>query len=490
MTALTQRRKTRVAALLVLAALQAACSSAPLPPAPQRADAGAGSISTDQTPAGADVTGTPGTAAAVVAERAPGGPAGRQGVLEPAAQQAGSRAATRPGRAQVRVPSEPLALFSRRDDRTGITDTQITLCLHAYLSLGKALGIDEDALNVFWNDLNRRGGVAKRSLRMLYADDRNEPDHAVTAATTCRDRNAFLLVGGPGYDQVPAVREWAERGMLYLHDTAAASRPGLRYSFAFMATLERLGESFAEVAATQLAGKKVGIIHRDSENWEPALTAFRRVAEAAGIEIVAEAAVVEKKADYHAEVLRMKDRGAEVVWAWETPLAAAQIISQARAQAYRPQWLVLTSNLLAQGLGEQALDPPLIGVSGSPPYSFGDRTGGFASYAADLAQFEAAYAREGQTQKIDGATGDLLFQAWTAFSKITALLQACGRGCTRNALAEVMRRGYATTVVGCPLDFSRDGRHGALGVYVSQAYRARAGVVNFRPTSVCRSVPR
>ena len=46
------------------------------------------------------------------------------------------------------------------------------------------------------------------------------------AAQKCKDLNPFLLIGGIGFDQIPAVRQWAEQNkMLYIYHDAVLRAP-------------------------------------------------------------------------------------------------------------------------------------------------------------------------------------------------------------------------------------------------------------------------
>ena len=87
--------------------------------------------------------------------------------------------------------------------------------------MASAFHISASDLNVYWQHVNDHGGIFGRSVHGDYTNDNYDPGTAVQAAQTCKDKNTFVLLGGIGFDQIPAVRQWAEQNHeLYLHHIA------------------------------------------------------------------------------------------------------------------------------------------------------------------------------------------------------------------------------------------------------------------------------
>jgi branched-chain amino acid transport system substrate-binding protein len=384
-------------------------------------------------------------------------------------------------------------LFRPDEDSVGITAREIRLCAHAALTYGAAFNTSADDLNVYWTALNEAGGIFGRSVKAYYENDNYTPTDAVKAATACKQKyNPFFLIGGIGFDQIPAVRTWAEQNrMLYVHHTATVNgSEGKQFSYTGLPTTEKVGEMFAELAAWRFPGKKVGIVKRQSENWEPGVVGFKRVAGAHGVRVVLERAVPQNKGSYLQDILELKNAGAEVVWVWLNALETVQFVKQSKAQAYSPQFMVFPFNLETQTLGDDALNPPLVGVAMWNAYSKGDYSGPFAAYADDMREFERQYAKYRPNADIGGVGGDLLFLNWSAQKALAGWLALCGRDCTRNRLVEVIHglRGQATSSF-CPVDFTRPGpdndHRGGWSVSVLEAYRAPSGKVNLRNLRTC-----
>ncbi len=258
-----------------------------------------------------------------------------------------------------KVPSARSTLFTAKEDTVGITKSSINLCAHAALTYGAAFNTSADDLNVHWSAVNDAGGIFGRNVAVTYENDNYSPDTAVQAATACQSKGIFFLLGGIGFDQIPAVRNWAEANhMLYLHHTATViGSADQRYSFTGLPSTEKLGEMFGELVAARYRDKKIGIIQRNSPNWAPGIAAFKAVARKYNVNIVADKQVQNNQANYTQEILDVKNAGAEVVFVWENALASTQIVKQAKAQAWSPTWLLFPFNLTSQTLGNDALEP-------------------------------------------------------------------------------------------------------------------------------------
>jgi ABC-type branched-subunit amino acid transport system substrate-binding protein len=487
------RRALAVAALAALLLVAAACTPAPRPGDLSELTAGGPPArdGTTTTQPGA------GTAASTPDAAASAGDAGRPRRREPNTVSAAPSDSTdtttaAPGPDGAPAPYRS-TLFTPEEDTVGITDDEITLCVHAALTYGAAFDTGADDLNVYWQSVNESGGVYGRRVQTYYENDNYTPDQAVTAATACKSRyDPFMLIGGIGFDQIPAVRVWAENNrMLYFHHTATEKgTEGLQFSFTGLPTTEKTGEMFAELAITRFPGKKVGIVKRGSENWEPGVAGFKALAAQHNVEIVLEREVQVNKGNYLQDIIDLRNAGAELVWTWLNALESLEFIKQLKAQDWHPQLMVFPFNLTSQNLGADALNPPLAGIAMFNAFSRGDYSGEFAHYADDMQQFEAQYAEYRPRANLDGVGGDLLFLNWSAQKAMHQLLLDCGPDCTRNRFLEVVH-GFKrrTNSSACELDFSRPGagndHRGGWQLSVMEAYQAPGGDVNFRNTHTC-----
>ena len=382
-------------------------------------------------------------------------------------------------------------LFTEAENTIGITPTSLTMCAHAALTYGKAFQTDVSDLNVFWSAVNDNGGIYGRKVTVTYENDNYKPDTAVQAATTCKDKGIFMLLGGIGFDQIPAVRNWAEQNhMLYMHHTATIKgTAGQKYSFAPLPSVERTGEAFGQLYESKYHGKKVGVIKRDGENWEPGVDAFKAylASHGDGKAVVAEAKVAQNQGNYTDAVLAMKNAGAEVVWIWENALDGIPIVQQIRRQQYNPHMLLFPFNLTSQTLDDDAFNPPLDGVAMYSAYSYQDYSGGFATYADDMKLFEAQYKKYDPSANLSGVSGDLLFLNWTAQKSLYAQLLDCGKDCTRNKFVDVLESYNKRPTSSACLENFTGGNHrsGGSQLVFMETYRDPRGKAGWRPTRQC-----
>ena len=362
--------------------------------------------------------------------------------------------------------SAPVAdLYHGADDTVGLTPSSIKLCAHAALTYGSAFHISASDLNVYWQWLNDHGGIFGRKVETNYVNDNYDPGTAVQAAQACKDWGTFMLLGGIGFDQIPAVRQWAEQNhMLYLHHVATTENTaGLRYSFSALPSVEDLGKQMGELAAWQFRGKKVGIIYRNSSNWSPGVKTFEQVVRAAGMQVVGSYPVTINQGNYTTEISRLQAAGAQVVFSWENALADIEILKQAQGQNYHPAWLLAAFNIITKTLGSSSFDQDLWGAAAWDSYDHGYYGGGYSSYAADIKEFEREYAHYDPGADLGGDGGDLLFDAWESWRFLGDLLKRCGADCTRNKMAGLLLAGYHHTVPpNCDVNFgvTADHHHG------------------------------
>jgi len=138
-------------------------------------------------------------------------------------------------------------------------------------------------------------------------------------------------------------------------------------------------------------------------------------------------------------------------------------------------------------LGSDAMNPPLDGVAMYPAYSNKDYSGSFSSYADDMKQFEAQYAKYDSGADLTGIGGDLLFLNWVGQKALAVQLTQCGADCTRNRMVDVLESytGQTPTHTACPLDFSGDGHRGSDRLNFMTTYTSPSGKVNWRNTTAC-----
>jgi ABC-type branched-subunit amino acid transport system substrate-binding protein len=334
-----------------------------------------------------------------------------------------------------------------------------------------------------------RGGIFGRKVVATYEDDRYDPSAAVTAADTCKSKNPFFLLGGIGFDQIPAVRDWAEKNkMLYIHHIAVeAGSAGKQYSFSLQPTVEKVGVASGEFIAAHYKNKRVGIVHRNSENWQPGSDAGKAYMKAHGVNVVDDLGTEKNASVYSAQIAQLQADNAEVVWFWENALAAAEFLKQAHNQGYHPTFVVFPFQTTLDVVGEDALQSHIDGISTWPAYKPGGYGGPAAfpgtGYQEEIKAYEAAMAK----YRPGVAPNDILWQVWLGNKTLDHLFQVCGKDCTRNRFAGILASLQGSVAPNCPVDFPRGGGHrGGFNVFMTQEAYDTGGTPSFRNTSWCK----
>lgn len=375
-------------------------------------------------------------------------------------------------------------LFSPQEERIGITDDEIHICMHAAFVFGEIFDNRPEDEDIYWDMVNaEQGGIYGRKVRVSFTDDQYTPNGAIEAASQCKSRNPFFTMGGVGFDQTPAVREWAERNrMLYFYSVATEKGAGgKRYSFTAAPSVEQLGRILARWVMKRYASKRVAIVYRDSPNWDGGRQAFKSELKQRGKGVVADIKVQSNQSIFTEEIDALQDARAQVVFFHENALKWIEMIKQARQQGYTPKWLgEVGFNLVTDSLGRDTLDPPAEVVWVTPSY---DPTNPDLPWAKEIDRMERAYARYHPNNK---RPNDVDWMFWLAFKGVHRMLADCGRSCTRNTLAGMLESGYQGIAPPlCPADYSR----GHMAGYLANMFRAvpRGSGAVWQNVATCRA---
>jgi branched-chain amino acid transport system substrate-binding protein len=389
-----------------------------------------------------------------------------------------STRAASPRGVQTGAPVErsirPAGLFSGKANTRGITAHSITLCGHAPLILGPLINTKPEDLMVYFRYVNDHGGVRGRTLDVTLEDDQYTAEHSVVAAEACREKNPFLIFGALGSDVIPPVRHWAEQNKeLYLYGFSAnAGTKGLKYSFGLSISQEDLSTLGARQASLQFPKLKVGMVWRNSDNFQPGHDAFKRELARHGKTLDADIKTAKDQGNYTQEIIELQQKNIGVVFMLDDAFSQLDFMRQSNSAQYHPHFIVFPYNLHAQTLKDDALSPPIQGAHIAPAYTCHEYGGPYASYANEIKTFEAAYAKYSPNTDLCGIAGDVAWQSWVGERVLVGMVDSCGAACTRDLFAGMLIGGYKATIgAACPLDFSADGHHGGFNADWLKAFR-------------------
>lgn len=222
---------------------------------------------------------------------------------------------------------------------TGVTDTEITIGLFGPMS-GQlaAFGLDPvQAARMWYEEVNKKGGIHGRKIKVIVEDDKCSPADAVAVVKKFATVDkTFMANGGSCSAAAVATQEFATREkfpMVMLNAAGdAAVIPPTRYVFgAFGGTQRAVGGTIMEFAIKELRGKKIAYIADDNDfgnaNWAVA----KAVAERMGSQVVAVERIPPNITDVTAPLLKIRAANPDVIVSTSYP-AATVLIAQKYAE--------------------------------------------------------------------------------------------------------------------------------------------------------------
>lgn len=217
----------------------------------------------------------------------------------------------------------------------GVSDKEIVIGLFGPLS-GPLVAYGVDPLNaarMVYDDINAKGGIHGRKIRLVIEDDKCNPNElvAVVKKLITVDK-VFLLHGGSCTAAIAAAQEYVVREKVpYVMLNAAGDNavfPATRYMFgSFQATQRVYGSALAEYAVKGLGAKRVAIIVHDDDYGKANLAASKAVVERLGGTVVAQERIPPNITDITAPVLNIRAAKPDAILSGAYP-APAVLLAQ------------------------------------------------------------------------------------------------------------------------------------------------------------------
>jgi ABC-type branched-subunit amino acid transport system substrate-binding protein len=377
----------------------------------------------------------------------------------------------------------PIAdIWPADQDKVGISNTEIKLCMHAAFLLGPVFNNSPEDEGIYWDVVNAAGGVHGRKVSIRFTDDQYLASGTTDALNQCKQTNPFLYMGGVGFDQAPAGRAWAETNKLpYLYNLAVEAS-NLKYSFSYLPSIERNGRLLGEFVGTRFQGKTVGVVYVDTDNWRAGYKEFETAIKKRGMSVKrADPIVNNNHPDFGAIIFQMQRDGVDLVLAYINALALNRFIVQADGQLYHPvvvspdgfDLVTDTSGNgpTGDGTDHMAKFPGIYAGWVSPTYETGppsEKARPSVPWNAEMEAMKNGYKKFRPSK----TPNDVDWMFWLAQKTVHQMLVDCSKDCSRNILAGLMLTGYKTNILDCPIDFSLGG--GRVGGHYHNIYKSEA----------------
>ncbi|OHC75863.1 MAG: branched chain amino acid ABC transporter substrate-binding protein [Rhodospirillales bacterium RIFCSPLOWO2_12_FULL_58_28] len=190
-------------------------------------------------------------------------------------------------------------------------------------------------------DLNAKGGVLGRQLKLIVGDDACDPKQAVAVANKMASDGVVFVAGHfCSGSSIPASKVYAEEGILQI--SPASTNPALTDEgnpnvFRTCGRDDRQGAVAGDYLADKFPGKKIAILH-DKTTYGKGLAdeTGKQLAKRGVKEAMYEAYAAGEK-DYSAIVTKLKAAAIDVLYIGGYHTEAGLIIRQAHEQGYKPQ---------------------------------------------------------------------------------------------------------------------------------------------------------
>jgi branched-chain amino acid transport system substrate-binding protein len=276
------------------------------------------------------------------------------------------------------------------------------------------VGVDNrQGVDVAVREINRRGGIKGRRVRVQLFDDGSNPSQAVSHMNKVADDDKFLGVIGSGFSSSGlAVAPIVEREKIpYISMASSVAQVTPAKPFYYMTTAT--SRLFAYSLAFQLRKLKITRIALMADNGGFGREGVRNVKELAsrfGFRIVEEIIFPLTSTTFQAELSRVKNSNAQALWIWNATTLAVTITKEAR-QLRLPQRLVLTGgNASSLYLGPACPQNAnaLINSYLGPVARFLPKRNPSRPIALKV---DRALGKGGSTFNYDGYTGVMMFRA-------------------------------------------------------------------------------
>lgn len=221
------------------------------------------------------------------------------------------------------------------------------------------MGTDMDnAIQMAANQLNAKGGVLGKKIKLTVADDACDPQTAATAANQLVSQNVVGVVGGYCSGAVlPASGVYHSAGMpmvVTAANSAAIPAQGYKDIFLINGTTVAQGETAADYMVKTLGAKRIAILNDNSAYSVDLANRTKNFVQQLGGQVIAFDAINPQETDFTTELTKLKGLHPDATYFTGYYAAGGLLIKQFRQLGVSG----------AFGVGDGANDPTLIKIAG------------------------------------------------------------------------------------------------------------------------------
>jgi branched-chain amino acid transport system substrate-binding protein len=234
--------------------------------------------------------------------------------------------------------------FAQKAYDTGATDTEIKIGnIMAYSGPASAYGAIGKAQTAYFNMINEQGGINGRKINFISYDDAYSPPKTVEQARKLVESDEVLLtfgiLGTPGNSAVQKYLNAKKVPQLFSASGAArfTDPKSFPWTMAFNPNYFVEGRIYARFILKEYPNAKIGIFYQNDDLGKDYLNGIKSGlgGKAAGM-IVAEAPYEVSDATIDAQILKLKNAGANLFFSASTPKMAAMAIRKIAELGWHP----------------------------------------------------------------------------------------------------------------------------------------------------------
>jgi ABC-type branched-subunit amino acid transport system substrate-binding protein len=326
----------------------------------------------------------------------------------------------------------------------------------AALGLGMRTG-----LNAAFDEINAKGGVHGRKIKLISENDGYEPDRAIAATKKLIDHDkVFALVGAVGTPTSAAAQPIATAAKVpFIGAFTGAGflrNPKLENVVNVRASYDAETEAWVKHLTEDLKVSKIAILYQDDAFGRAGLSGFKKAMEKRKMEVTAEATYERNTVAVKSALLTLKRAEPEAVVIVGAYKPVAEFIKLARKTNFNPTFVNISfvgANALAKELGAEGKD---VIVSQVVPFPGDASLKVVADYQAALKVIDPK--AEPEFVSLEGyLVGRLAIAA----------LDKAGKDVTRESLLKTIKDTGTFDIGGLPMTFSAEKNEGLDKVFLT-----------------------
>jgi branched-chain amino acid transport system substrate-binding protein len=354
-----------------------------------------------------------------------------------------------------------LCAFARAEN--GVTADTITFGQAAVLEgPASALGLGmQTGLNAAFNEINAKGGVHGRKIKLISVNDDYEPDRAIAATKKLiEDEKVFALIGPVGTPTSAATQPIATAARVPFMGAFTGAgflrNPKLGNVINVRASYDAETEAWVKHLTEDLKIAKIGIFYQDDAFGRAGLSGFKKAMDKRGIAIAAEATYERNTVAVKTGVLAMKQAAPEAIVIVGAYKPVAEFIKLSKKIGLNPVFVNISfvgANALARELGP---DGKGVIVSQVVPFPADTSLKVVADYQAALKASDPK--AEPEFVSLEG---------YLAGRLAIAALEKAGKDVTRDGLIKAIKDTGKFDIGGLSMTFSAEKNEGLDKVWMT-----------------------